>query len=53
MASTLLVVVLVVVPVRALRELDAPEPYPPAPVRPVPVPGFPPGTPPPEGGRAE
>lgn len=49
MASTLLVVVLVVVPTRALRELDAPEPSPPAPARPVPVPGFPPGTPPPEG----
>jgi MFS family permease len=48
MASTLLAVVLVVMPMRALRELDAPEPCPPAPVRPVPVPGFPPGTPPPE-----
>lgn len=48
MASALLAVVLVVVPTRALRELDAPEPYPPAPVRPVPVPGFPPGTPTPE-----
>jgi MFS family permease len=49
MASTLLAVVLVVMPTRALRELDAPEPSPAAPVRPVPVPGFPPGTPPPEG----
>src|SRR5919199_89565 len=49
MASMLLAVVLVVMPTRALRELDAPEPCPPAPVRPVPVPGFPPGTPPPEG----
>jgi MFS family permease len=49
MASTLLAVVLVMVPTRALRELDAPEPSPAAPVQPVPVPGFPPGTPPPDG----
>jgi len=48
MASTLLAVVLMVMPTRALRELEAPEPRPPAPDRPVPVPGFPPGTPPPE-----
>jgi MFS family permease len=48
LASTLLAVVLVVLPRRALRELDPPEPYPPGPLRPVPVPGFPPGTTPPE-----
>jgi len=48
LAATLLAVVLVVLPRRALRELDAPEPGPPTPVRPVPVPGFPPGTSPPE-----